>query len=115
MRLLQFICSPVCADEGKHINLSRFHQHPYCITATTINHIDHSGRKACSKTFKQWANQQHSIFGRLEHHRIAHNQGPKKHSECFVERIVVRPHASCNSQRHSSDLAHDTLLFHKIG
>src|SRR5258708_76732 len=115
MCLLQFICSLVRTDECKHIDLSGFHQHSYSIPAAAINHVNHTWRKAGSKSFKQWAYQQHSIFSRLEHYCIAHNQCRKKCSKCFVERIVVRPHAKGNSKWNPPDLSHDPLLLHKIG
>lgn len=110
VQLLQVAGAGMGADEGEHVDLAAGHQRRHGFPAAPVDDVDHSWREAVAEGFQQRADQQHAELGRLEHHRIAHDQRRDQGGEGFVQRVVVRPHAQRHAQRNPADLAEGALF-----
>ena len=115
MQFLDVIGDLAGADQRQHVDLARPQQGGHEIGAVAVNDVDHTLREGAPEGFEQRIEQQHAEAGRLEQHRVAHDEGWNESRKRLVEGIIVRTHAQHDAKRCAANLADRPLSNDEAG
>ena len=107
---LSMIAHLARSNERQHVDLSAAQDRLDDLRSAPVNEINHSRREAFREGGQERLVNEGSKLGRLDHHRVAHDQRRDKGGVGFVQRVIERAHRKAHPERRAPDLGDDAAV-----